>query len=561
MVRKTLSMLLASAVLIGAGSLRAGAAPAADGSKPVALVSLASYDELVKDVGALGKLVDRPELGTALDGLVAAVTQGKGLAGLDKSRPVGIILTWDGSKPAGYAFAPVKDLKQLLGVLELYAKVEDGGSGLYTVAAKGKNKKFYVKGAGPWAFVAEKPEALAGVVTDPSSLLAGMDGQYLLAARLFAANLPDAVREKFIADVTRGVQKSLSLKSGESDAVSDARKKLGKEVVDSLTGAMNDLDQVTLGWALDRQTERTFLDLSVTARSGSPLASQMVIEKIASSFRGFRLPGAALTGNWAGMLPAAKIEMLSTLIDAGRAQALQDIEKKHGDGGAVLKPIVNDLADFARKTVKSGRCDGAVAVLLDSQSATALAGGYVADGPLLEKALRALADLVGQQQPVVQEWVKFDAARMKDVRFHTLSVPLPPDTKEREKVVQLIGETVEVVVGIGPTSAYLAVGRDALGTLKRAIEASAAVSSATALPVDISVAIEPIARFVAVVGKAHERPAADMIDKELKKTPGQDHVRLVGRPIPQGFQYRLEVEPGIVRLISSIAVFRQQRHR
>ena len=59
----------------------------------------------------LGKLAERPDAGTALEGLSAVFTQGKGLAGLDKSRPLGVIVEADGPKIGGYAFLPVTDSK------------------------------------------------------------------------------------------------------------------------------------------------------------------------------------------------------------------------------------------------------------------------------------------------------------------------------------------------------------------------------------------------------------------------------------------------------------------
>ena len=70
-----------------------------------------------------------------------------------------------------------------------------------------------------------------------------------------------------------------------------ARKKFGDEMLGILTGLVKDLDQVALGWTLDRKADNTLLDVSVTARSGTPLASQMAIEQIASGFAGSGCPG------------------------------------------------------------------------------------------------------------------------------------------------------------------------------------------------------------------------------------------------------------------------------
>lgn len=82
-MQRIVSMFMAVAIVFGMGLSRSGAAE----TKPIAALAVASYNDLVSDVNFVGKLIDRPELGTAIDGLVAVVTQGKGLAGVDKSRP------------------------------------------------------------------------------------------------------------------------------------------------------------------------------------------------------------------------------------------------------------------------------------------------------------------------------------------------------------------------------------------------------------------------------------------------------------------------------------------
>ena len=56
------------------------------------------------------------------------------------------------------------------------------------------------------------------------------------------------------------------------------------------------------------------------------------------------------------------------------------------------------------------------------------------------------------------------------------------------------------------------------------------------------------------MGKPQERPQAAMVESELKKTPGKDHVILTVRPISNGVQIHLEVEQGLVRLLGRLAV-------
>ena len=76
------------------------------------------------------------QLLAALDGLLAMVTQGKGLAGVDKARPWGLILQASGETDfSGYVFLPVTDFKAALGLLELYSTVDADG-GIYKLTPK-----------------------------------------------------------------------------------------------------------------------------------------------------------------------------------------------------------------------------------------------------------------------------------------------------------------------------------------------------------------------------------------------------------------------------------------
>ena len=82
-MKKILSMCMAVAVVFGMGLVPSVAAE----TKPIAALAVASYNDLISDVNFVGELVDRPQLGATVEGLLALVTQGKGLAGVDKTRP------------------------------------------------------------------------------------------------------------------------------------------------------------------------------------------------------------------------------------------------------------------------------------------------------------------------------------------------------------------------------------------------------------------------------------------------------------------------------------------
>lgn len=453
----------------------AGVAPSkAAETKPIAAVAIASYNDVLSDVNFVGELIQQPQLGVTMEALLTVVTQGQGLAGIDKTRSSGVIIQ-AGSEAdvSGYIFVPVTDFKQVLGLLKLYTTVEAEGT-VYKLTPKDGKKVSYIKEHGAWALLADKPETLAHAAADPTALLKDLKKEYIVGGRIFLSNLPDSLRSKFIGGVKDVFNKEIAKKDDESEQEFAQRKKALEQIEPYMVRVVNDLDQVILGWGLDRSAEKTFLDVSVTAKPGTETAAEMALAaKATSCLGGFHLPGAAMSTVWAGTISAAKQEIAASLIDAVQGKALAEIAKKTPeDKLAAAKEVVADVSRLLQKIVKGGHVDGAASVLVNPKAATAVVGGYVADGALLDKILHTIAKSAIDDHPEIQQFVKLDAEKSGEVNFHEISIPIPLDANDREKVVQLVGENLDIIIGVGKEKAYLAVGRNAKSTLKKAIERS-----------------------------------------------------------------------------------------
>ena len=83
--------------------------------KPVVVVSLAGYDELMSDVDFLGQVTGLPMLSaTMVEQSLNMATQNQGLKGLDKKKPWGGAVMTDGADFRFVVFAPVSDVKALV---------------------------------------------------------------------------------------------------------------------------------------------------------------------------------------------------------------------------------------------------------------------------------------------------------------------------------------------------------------------------------------------------------------------------------------------------------------
>jgi len=551
-MKRIVSMFMAVAVVFGMGLSRSEAGE----TKPIAALAVASYNNLVSNVNFVGNLVERPQLGAGLEGLLAMVTQGKGLDGIDKTRTWGVVVQVSGEDNfTGYAFVPVTDFKKVLGLLRLYSTVGPEGE-LYKVTAHDGNSAGYVKQQGAWAFFAQKPEMLAQCAADPAALLGKLKKEYIMAGRVFLANVPERLRGKFVSQFKQGLQEAAAQHPNESSEEYANRKTTIDQLESYATRVFGELDQVLWGWGLDQTAEKVFFDVSLTAKQGTETAKEMgLAAKAATQFAGFRVPGAAITAGWAGLVPAVKQQLAVGAIVAGRGKVLGEVDRNVPENNrAAAKELVNDGASLLQKIAKSGRVDGAATVLVNSQVATGLLAGYVADGALLDKILHSIAKMIFAEHPELEQFVTLDAEKNGSINIHKISIPIPPGSEDAEKAVKLFGDKLEIIVGVGKENAYVAAGRDALATLQKAIEESARAGVKAVSPLEVSVAVKPIASLVAAVGKPHEQPQAAMVQSELQKTPGKDHVIFVVRPILNGVQAHMEVEQGLVRLVGRIAV-------
>ncbi len=123
--------------------------------KTVAVVGATSYNDLVGDVNFIGSLADRPELGQMLQGTIALFTQGRGLEGVDQSKPWGVILQTDGQQFMPVACIAVTDLDKVLNIVKGFgAQIQDGADGAKQIALP-NGQTLHVKHAGGWAYIAQ----------------------------------------------------------------------------------------------------------------------------------------------------------------------------------------------------------------------------------------------------------------------------------------------------------------------------------------------------------------------------------------------------------------------
>jgi hypothetical protein len=522
------------------------AARALADDKPVVAVTLPSYNALVKDVAYVAKLVGMEGAEKKIE--EAADAFAGGLEGLDKSKPLGFVVNTDGAGFTPLVFLPVTDADKLLKSLGAFVASEDAGDGVKKLTSTmGAGQAAYLKTKGGWAYVAQNAEALATLPEDPLKSLGGLDKDYDVATRLYLQNVPDLWRSLIINGVEQGVKATLRQKPDESEEEFAVRKKLVQAQVDNLVAMINDMDQVTLGWNVDATGKKVYLDIGTTVLADSKTAKKLAeqYKDLKTDFGGFFRDDAVVAMNGVSKITAEDATATAATFSELRKQLMDQLEKSDDFDNeaqkAKVKELANKMMDVLDGMIKGGRFDAGLAVLGDGPFTIAY-GMYVPDPAAAEKAVKDVIKLAEEEGLLAK--VEYDAEKKGDVRYHRITPNLGGKDEEVSKV---LGPEPKIIVGIGKNALYVGVGSVASKTLQLLIEESKAAAGKPALPMQFSVALEPILKFV-----AKQDPDNEIIKALTESVAGgQDHVRITGRPIPNGQIARIEVEEGVVKLIAA----------
>lgn len=526
-------------------------AQAADAAKPVAVVTLSGYDSLMADVNFLGSLANQPGASQQLEGLIALFTQGQGLKGLDRTRPVGFVLNTDGMSFQPLIFLPTDNVKNLLGALSgALGEAKDAGDSMFEVQAG--PQKVYVKQSGNWAFIGQTTESLADLPADPLKSVGTLTSKYDLAARIHVQNIPELYRSLALDQIKEGAKAGLERRQDDSDADFELRESMLKRQLAQFEQLFNEANEITLGVNVDSQGKSIRIEGGVTAVAGSKMAKQLAASVATkSSLGGFFDAQAAFSLAAAATIQKEDIPQVVQQLNLAKGQAMKEIENSHDlpndDAKKLVRGLLDQLFGAVQATVESGKMDVAGTVKVDEKSLTAVAAAYVAKPADLEAVVKKLVAEGKKHEPANFPDVKFDAETHAGVRIHTASVPVPPG----EDVAKVFGDKLDVALGFGKDVACLAIGNNAVSALKAALDSSG--SAKAVAPVQATLSLGSILKFAAAQSGD---PGVAAMAAAAQQAGGADKVTLAAKVDASGATYTLEIQEGVLKAIAGAAAMR-----
>jgi hypothetical protein len=550
-VNKRSWMFLPLFALVASFGLATPAPAVAADAKPVAVVSIAGYDAMMSDLDFLGSLSDAPQLGQMVEGFLSFFTKAQGLAGLEKSKPIGVALSLDAAgSPKYFAFVPVSDSEKLLDALSLVIpETEDLGDGFKQLKVKG--------GGGPplimtvqsgWAFLSISKEQLADLPADPAKLLGNLPAKYDVAVQINIGNVPEPLVDMAMQQIRGGAAQALRNRlPGESDEQYEGRKKMTEDLIENSVEQIRQIDQITLGTAVDSKTRSAYLDAAVTLKAGSEMAKQ--INAAAEDAKPTRFGGLSDDENPAGLYVSSPItdgdqEMILELLAQARTQIEAKIAEEQAnnpEAKALFTSAVGDSLDVVKATIEEGLVDGAAAVIGEGPFSI-IGAVHVADGMKLNGVFKKLVGAAAQapNAPPIQ----LDAAEHKGITFHTIQVPVDDDAAE------FFGEA-SLTIGFGKNTVVFGMGEDPIDTASEALEGKGEDDGP---PAKGQLHVAPFLAL-ALEKENNEREKAMMkVALDVLEESEKDRIVVTSGFIPNGQQSRFEVQEGILKAIGKLAM-------
>jgi hypothetical protein len=522
--------------------------------KPLVAVSVSGYDQILKQIAYVGQLGGNAELGKQAEAALKSTLQAEELAGLDKTRPGGLVVQTDGQQQFPvFGFLPVTDLKALLKSLEPAIGKAEEEKGVYSVDFH--NNRLYVQEKKGWAFISNSTDVLAHTPADPLPLLGGLDKSYDLAVRVAFKNIPAIYRMMMKAGLQGGLQQGMDRRPGESDDEYNVRSKVARQTMEQINQTLDDLDTFVLGLGVDRASATGWLDYSITALPGTKTAAQMATASkgsVKSVVAGLRQKDAAVMAYHIGELAPADVAQIQAAIDSGKQNALQEVEKQglRDDQVQQAKKLLGQMLDLVKETVAGRKMDVGLSAWMNAKLLTVVAGSRAVDTAKLDKLLREVVAQAVKDEPDVAGMIKLDAENYLGFHLHTASVPLN-DLGDPPHLRDLVGDSLAIVAAVGEDSVYLAAGRDAVAKLKQVIqESKAQAGKATGLG-GATVDVAPIVELAASVADEGAKPVVNKVLGVLQQSPGKARATLTPVPIPGGVKVRIEFQEGLLRLIGA----------
>ena len=501
----------------------------------IAVLVIDPYADLKGQLTWVGEQVGNPTLAGFAESFILLATQGKGLAGLDVKRPVGVVVTSEGGPlPTAHAFVPVKDLDKLLGALQGMTGPVEETDGVRRISPPGA-PPFEIAEQDGWAILSQPgtPPELDQAV----KLIEPLSKDYSLALEFFPSRMPAAIRDQLKALLDEAARNA----AAQGQPMDDTALRAG---IDNL----EDVERLTFGLAIDTEAKNVHLDITSVLEAGSAAAESFAYAGKAAStiVSPATVDGkqAAVRGHYAVSVPAEG----QAAVRAGLDQALEQADDDPATG-----VVASLLRDIVAAMLETGAIDAGFTV--DTAGAdessplpAVTIGMQVKDGAALQARIKERLAKPGALPPQVK--AAFDTGKEGAATLHEITIDVS-GTPAAER----LGNAVKLTLAVTPDHAFVLTGGDVQKRLAAAV-ANGGKAVAGAAPIaGIDVSLAALVAYAAKMTQAFQPddPQGEALGEVARQAAEKEstQVRFSVKPIDRGATVRLLVDQGALQTVAA----------
>lgn len=431
-------------------------------AQPTVEIRVRSVNDLVDRFEYVAGLAGKENEAKQVRELLKVLTaDGKGIEGVDPKRPIGAYAALEKQVETSpfVVLVPIADEARFLQMLKdrLDVTPEKNDDGTLKAAVPILNE-LHLRFANGYLYIAPKAKDLdAKALVTPKAFF-GKDDGAVLSVLVHIDRVPEDLRKFAFGQFEHGLMEA---RKKDADRESPAEKKLKAMVFDSILGGakgvFDDGKDLSVKLFVDPQTDELSAEFSLSARSGSPTAKNIVAlgQRTSRPAGIVASAGAAARGNVKIAITEGMKKDYAALIDEALADA---VKQAPADQRELAKQAIAAIAP----SLKAGELDAAGALIGPDAKGRYAAIGAVAvkEGKGVEKLLK---DLVGQFGAFVEQAVefKFDVEKVGDFTLHQIVVKADDEKLEKlfgTKTVWLATSDSTFAVSVEPDGALLKQG-------------------------------------------------------------------------------------------------------
>lgn len=503
--------------------------------EPAVVISIAGVDKQMVMIEHLMTASGFPEFKFVAQSTVKQYTKG-----VDPKKPAGVMLFFNEGKetPDVLGYIPVTNLDDLLDTVAGFVEVDENGD--ETIIAMDDGTELIVKKVGDIAFVTNEKTTLDLAPSDPVAALEDLPTKYNFAARIYGRRIPESLRKQWMDTIRDGYEQQLRMMGQEDSLQADLQEMNWKQ----FERALNDMGTIQMGMGTDKDAKNIVLDFEILAEANSEMAKRFNEANLTSGsqFKGFLMKDAAMTAHFYSGVAKEDVEQSTKMLDKIPEMIREQLEDEDLSEEEIelIAKLAAGFGKVVSDTIAEGKIDGG-AVLMAENDEINFASGFQVANP------KELEDLVKEMVPQLEQrvesglQVELNSGSYKNVTFHRIAFDFPED---QEEAIQLFGEQVQFIVGIGSKSAYFAAGSNPLDLLKKAMDDAGPSEAQPAFQMNFY-----MANIMKIASRASEDdPTAKKMAKKLAETGG-DRIRMVTEYIPNGYRGQFEIQDGILSMI------------